>query len=346
MTSLRAAAAASAVAFAALVSFSGAAHADETTDDTEDHSLPLETHFDDPKPDDETAPAAAAAPAPVPVPAPAAPAAPPVPAPPPAPAALKPVPVPSPVVAPAPEPAPAPAPSFAPTFALAGASASDEGRGEKPTHADPSSPSTWHLALGVDTDAPLDVAGRFSLETPGRIRLSTALGTTPQAYASAVDGILRAVNAYDAGTSALFRAGFGKSLVWRTHAGIRPFANHGFYADAGYALVKLSGDTTASAVASAAGEGAVAGYVGDASYQLGTTLQMVDAEIGWEFPLVQGFRLRTAIGGAFTLASSTTITAPTADNSLTARASQDVDHAFQTYGFLPVVTVGLDYRFF
>ena len=46
------------------------------------------------------------------------------------------------------------------------------------------------------------------------------------------------------------------------------------------------------------------------------------------------------------MASSTNITAPTADNTLTAKASQEVDHAFQSYGFLPVVTVGLDYRFF
>ncbi len=319
----------------------------EDTPDSEDHGLPLETHFDE---------APAPAPAPVTAVAPPAPvvAAPPVneavAAPPPAP---PPPSVPVAHVTPAPaEPVqedatPAtPAPMAAFQLQPFGASSAPQD-GEKPVHASSDSPSAWHFALGVDTDAPLDVAGRLALETPGRIRLSTALGTTPQAYANAVDGILRSVNAYDAGTSALFRAGFGKSLVWRTHIGIRPFENHGFYADAGYALVHLGGSTTAGAVASAAGEGAYSSYAGDGSYQLSTTVQMVDAEIGWEWPLVQGFRLRTALGGAFTINSSTSITAPSGgDSSLVASAGKQVDQSFEKYGFLPVLTVGLDYRLF
>ena len=211
----------------------------------------------------------------------------------------------------------------------------------------------WKVAAGVATDFPVDVAARLAVETPFRLRLNTQVGFLPSGYVSAMNGILEGFGAYDSATGDLIKSSLQSSFVWRTHVGYRPFRKLGLYLDAGYGMVSLGGNaTTAALVSAVTGATYPATETGaDKSFDAKATLHTLDVEVGYDIPIARHFELRAAVGGAFTLGSSTTLTpdftprTPKAIDAFVAEGESYLNTTFRSYVFTPVFTLGANYVF-
>lgn len=208
----------------------------------------------------------------------------------------------------------------------------------------------WTGAVAAGTELPVSVGARAHIEAPIRLRLSTAVGVLPGPYVSAINGILVGAGAYDQSTATLIRETLSSSLVWRTHLGYRPFALHGFTVEAGYGLVALGGSASASSVVSAAtGSAPPVEATGGKTFSVASTLHMLDVELGWEWRIVEHLFIRCAIGGAFTLGASTSVTpdytprAPRATESFTSASAAYLDETYTNYVFTPVVSLWSGY---
>jgi len=215
-------------------------------------------------------------------------------------------------------------------------------------------PAAWHVAAGAGTDFPLALGARADVEAPFRLRASTSIGVLPGPYVDAINGFVVAIGGYDQSTADLVKAALSASLVWRTHLGYRPFEHLGLYGEAGYGLVALGGSASASeVVAAATGREVPPGEAtGSRAFDITSTLHMVDVELGWELALHERLRLRTAIGGAFTVASSTRIEptytprSPRAVSELARAGEAYLDDTYTSYVMSPVASVSLSYVFF
>ena len=211
--------------------------------------------------------------------------------------------------------------------------------------------SPWHLQVEALTDVPIDVGGRVTVEGPLRLRLSTSLGVLPSPYVDLINDVAVSAGWYNQQTATLISDSLGSSLVWRTHIGWRPFARSGFVFDVGYGLVTLGGSVnTSAAVAAAAGKNATA-KPSAPSYDVTSTLQMIDADLGWEWTFFRDHLvLEASLGFAGTLAASTSAvpqgTATRVGDAFGAEAAAYLDSLYTSYIFSPVATVTAGYRFF
>lgn len=217
--------------------------------------------------------------------------------------------------------------------------------------ADADASGTWRGAAALGTEFPMSVAVRGQVEAPFRLRLSTTLGVLPRPYVGAINGFLVGINAYDQATADLVSAALSSSLIWRTHLGYRPFRLHGFTVEAGYGLVTLGGGASAATLVSAV-TGQPAPEAGsDKNYSISSSLHMLDVELGWEWTLVKHLFLRAALGGAFTVGSSTSITpdftprAPRLTEAFAKAGETYLNDTYRSYVFTPVVSAWLGYAF-
>jgi hypothetical protein len=78
---------------------------------------------------------------------------------------------------------------------------------------------------------------------------------------------------------------------------------------------------------------------------------MLDVEIGWDWVFWEHLHVRTSIGGAFTLASSTSITPnyspklPRLTDDFTQYGVNYLNDTYTSYVFTPVVGLGVGYAF-
>jgi len=214
-------------------------------------------------------------------------------------------------------------------------------------------PSAWQLSVEANTDFPLNVGGRLAAELPGRLRLSTSLGYLPPPYLRAINSIAVDLGAYDEREGELIEQTLERGLVWRTHLGWRPVASAGFYVDAGYGLMALTGDASPEEVLVALTgidppdeEGAL-----DRRYEVRSTLHMVDVELGWRWLVGERFTGRLGIGAALTFAASTTVepqfnpTQPALTGIFTGLAERYLDDTYEKYVHFPTVSLSLGYAF-
>jgi hypothetical protein len=225
--------------------------------------------------------------------------------------------------------------------------------------AEPEQPASrtgdWHLGLEALTDLPVQIGGHVSLETPYRIRVSTSLGFLPGPYVDLINAVVVAAGGYDEATADVIAGAISNSLVWRIHLGWRPFRGHGFYFEVGYALVTLGGDVSGEdLILVATGYDPAAESSSEHDYDVGSTLHMIDVEVGWEFVFWEHFVVRVAIGVAATVGAHTEVEplfdpAPRAQrwvDGLSQYGADYLDDIYTTYVFPPVVSLGLGYRFF
>lgn len=214
--------------------------------------------------------------------------------------------------------------------------------------------SDWHASAGVGTDLPLAIGARAQVEMPFRLRLSTSIGILPAPYVDGINAFVVAVGGYDDATADLVKSTISSSLIWRNHVGYRPVKSLGLYGELGYGLVALGGSTTASTlIAGVTGKSFPSSEAsGNHVFDAAATLHMLDLEVGWDFPIADRLELRVAAGGAFTVASQTTIEprfSPRAArlvNEFTDYGEQYLDDTFTSYVFTPVLSVSAAYRFF
>jgi hypothetical protein len=213
----------------------------------------------------------------------------------------------------------------------------------------PPAEAPLHGRVEVESDAPLAVGGRVSIEAPARLRFSTSLGVTPRPYADAIGAVLSSMNVGPASTlvPVLLRDG----VLWRTHVGWRPLAKAGWYIDAGYSLFSIGGEFHSGDVLTPEQARLVQAKPTDALH-VHSVLHMADIESGWEWLIANRVYVRTAIGAAFTFAASTridTALAPPLSNyshEIGTRGVQTLNSLYVTRAFTPVLSVGLGYAFF
>lgn len=209
----------------------------------------------------------------------------------------------------------------------------------------------WRGAVAAGTELPMSVGVRGQVEAPFRVRLSTTLGVLPGPYVSAINGFLVGIGAYGDDTATLVKSTLSSSLIWRTHVGYRPFAKHGFTVEGGYGLVTLGGGATQATLVTALTGREAPNANDEKTYSARSTLHMLDIELGWEWEIVRHLFARVALGGAFTVGSSTTITPdfqPRAPRLTTAFASYGeayLDDVYTSYVFTPVASVWAGYAF-
>jgi len=212
-------------------------------------------------------------------------------------------------------------------------------------------PSPWHLQVEALTEVPIDVGARILVEGPARLRLSSGLGVLPSPYVDLINDAVVAFGGYNQQTADLIASSLSSSLVWRTHLGWRPFPRAGFLFDVGYGLVTLGGGVNASdAIAAAAGRNAPA-KPGATTYNVGSTLQMIDADLGWEWKcLGDHLVIEGALGFSGTLAASTSATpqgtAGRFKDAFGTEAASYLNGLYTSYVFTPVITAAVGYRFF
>jgi hypothetical protein len=214
-------------------------------------------------------------------------------------------------------------------------------RAAKPQIARAESP--WHLGLEANTDFPLAISGRISLEMPARIRFATSFGVMPKAYVDVINAVVVAAGGYNQATADLIASALKNAFVFRTQLGWRFHPKWGFYLDAGYSLAALGGGATAAQIVEAVTEIPCPNCKGQ-EIPVKSMLHLFVAEIGYEFVFFRHFLLRTALGFAGTVAASTTVESKSPTfNKFVAGYLNDM---YKSYGFTPTITIGAGGRFF
>jgi hypothetical protein len=177
---------------------------------------------------------------------------------------------------------------------------------DPPTKNASSSPAAdFHTDLGLGTDFPLGVGGRLTVQLPGRWQLATSLGWLPPVYADAINATLIATESTTEAKAKLIKSALENAVSLRFNGGWKPWEDHGFYTSGGYGLFVFHGGVTSGAVVSAAtGLPLPAGLSEAAPIDVSGTLHQLQVETGWQWNLAPRLLLRTAIGGAFTIAAA------------------------------------------
>jgi hypothetical protein len=162
--------------------------------------------------------------------------------------------------------------------------------------------TAWHAGIGVGADIPLDALNvGVVIQAPSGLRLSSSVGFLADVFLGGMD----APEGGPAAT-ALMHAALRDAVVWRTHLGMKPWKTHGFYASAGYSLCSFGVATTTGDAVSALVDRMLPVGLGSMVHMT-STLHALDLEAGWEWPIAQRFKFRTAISAAMIIASSTSL---------------------------------------
>ncbi|HEY3493920.1 MAG TPA: hypothetical protein VGK73_04510 [Polyangiaceae bacterium] len=197
----------------------------------------------------------------------------------------------------------------------------------------------WLLSLEGVTRIPLDVGPQIGIETPFGLRLFGSYGWVPQAYIGTLTGI--AANATnDARAASVLRLVEYSGNTARVTLGVRPFRKLGFYVDAGYAHVRLNASRDLPDID-------IPGVVVlRGGYRATTGLDLWVAELGYQIQIQRRLVLAAGLGVVGTLDAATTITpvggAPD-DPTIRAEAVRRIDRSFESYGYVPTLTLRIGF---
>jgi len=237
-------------------------------------------------------------------------------------------------------PQPTPGPASGPPLAPPDADTADDT--EEP------SPPFFDLALA--THVPLSLGGAATLELPGRLLLQVDLGWMPRAYGSAINSLVSSFGAYDGGVAALVDAALEDAMVVRAGAGWRPFPSAGFEISGGYTYVALSGSVSPAELADVVA-GTFASEIAqqlDQDISLESQLHNVHVALGWRWVAWDHLVIRANLGYTQTLGSSSSVDIPDhREGEALANPVVDatLDDIYSQYVKLPVLSVGVGYRF-
>lgn len=211
----------------------------------------------------------------------------------------------------------------------------------------------FHLDLEVGTEFPISVGANMVMTYPNGLRLSTGLGYLPNAYVEVINEVVQSFPySYDDATGDLIEETLKDSLIWHLHAGWQ--SGVGVYVETGYRLTALGGGTSSEALLAGITDWERTGeFNGSSGYDVSSVLHMVDIEIGWTTIIDERWTFRTALGGAATVAASTTVSAQTSPTGRTRQRFVEEFESFSEnylvdtyteYVFTPVFTVAVGYR--
>lgn len=196
---------------------------------------------------------------------------------------------------------------------------------------------TWLLSVEAVTHVPVDVGLQVGGETPFGLHVYAGIGWIPPAYAGLLRGIAAsATNDTDA-RAVLEQASYSGN-TWRIQAGLRPFKAIGLYLDAGYSHLTFSG----SANLSESGAPNLVAIGGN--YSSTTQLDAWFVELGYLGEIQNRLLLGGALGLMRVADSSTKLArSDGVSNPLFGVLSSRADSAFETYGFIPTITLRLGF---
>jgi hypothetical protein len=190
----------------------------------------------------------------------------------------------------------------------------------------------WLLALEGALNAPVDLGLRATLDTPARVRVLGGYGWIPSAYFSSIASGLTSDPRAESILDDLDFTG----NVWRVGAGVRPLPKLGLYLDGGYARASL--DASLTLASSELPELRAVG--GDAS--MSSRLNLWFFELGYQAQVLERIVLAGGLGATGTLDSHTTVDGSSViATSAISDLAQDVDDAFESYGFVPTLSLRL-----
>ncbi len=214
--------------------------------------------------------------------------------------------------------------------------------------------SDLHLDFEFGTDMPISVGTTVSLELPYDLRFSSSLGYLPDGYVKLINSVVESFpDTYDEATGDLIEETLQDALIWRTHVGW--YIASGWYIDAGYGLATLGGGTSTEALISALIPDASTSGNGTTIFDVGSTLHMFDAELGWKHVFQKRFTFRAALGLAATVAASATVSAQSSPEGarrqrwleqFESRTEQYLVDTYTNYVITPVFTLSVGYRLF
>lgn len=216
--------------------------------------------------------------------------------------------------------------------------------------------NTLGMQYGAEllTAFPVQLSVGGHAETPQRIRLHSSLGFFPSPYLKTINAAAESYDLYDESTSALIEAALENSIVLRLGLAWRPWSEAGFYFGGAYMLAflggGLSGEETLSAVTGQSTEGS---RREGREFDVNANVHFIDIEVGWRWLFGENIYLRTALGGAFTVASSTEVNpnwspsalAQPSVNALSRAGEAYLDDIFTRYVHTASVNVAVGWLF-
>jgi hypothetical protein len=191
----------------------------------------------------------------------------------------------------------------------------------------------WMFSIEGVTHAPIDAGLQVGLELPMGLRFFGGYGVMPSMYREIIT--VTAASAVDGGTRALVENAFDDGNAWRVAVGIRPFKSLGFYLDAGYSRVTLSGSATASELTGLSG-------VSAGAYDAQTQIDMWLVELGYQALIADRVVLGIAGGAMGAFGSKTTIESEGSDAPVFEEQAAQADSALESYA-VPTLTLRLGF---
>lgn len=208
-----------------------------------------------------------------------------------------------------------------------------------------SPPSLVRFDLGVVTQFPLAMGIQANLSLPFGIVLRADAGLTPSFYVDAVNSVALDMGAYDASTGAMIQNSSKEGWLLRVQAGIRPFEGVGFEVLAGYALLNVTADVSASDFEQVTGQW----MPGVARVGVFGTMHGFHAQLGWSGVVFDHLVIRGALGWLHTLAADGGVKVPAelraAADGRVEEIETDLRDGLRQYGFSPELELGIAYQF-
>jgi hypothetical protein len=223
--------------------------------------------------------------------------------------------------------------------------------------------SAGHFQLEAVSEFPVQIGVGFQAEFNSRIQFRTTIGMVPAAYLGIANDMLVGISdEYSRREAELIENVLERSLMWRAFVGFRPFKDLGLYIQTGYSMVTLTGSTTNTALLVDLNEGRLTeeeeeelrNNFANETLNAQSTLHQWGVEIGYDWGVTPHFRVRTALGWAYTFSSSSNVEAQfSADRARAQRIIETfenvgetyIDESMQSSVHPPWLTLGIAYRF-
>lgn len=207
--------------------------------------------------------------------------------------------------------------------------------------------------LEVGTEMPVTVGATVAAIWPSGWRISSGLGYLPGSYVALINEVVQQFPySYDADTGDLIEETLQNSLIWRTHLGWQ--TDYGLYFEGGYRLTTLGGGTSTEAllIGITNWEGSNSEN-GSGTYDVRSTLHMLDGEVGWSTEITERWAFRTGLGVAATFAASSSVASNTPPsgparqrfvNEFETFSERYLVDTYKEYVITPVLSIALVYR--
>lgn len=213
----------------------------------------------------------------------------------------------------------------------------------------------WHFDTLIGTDFPIEIGGRFMLETPSRLRLMLGLGGLPKAYQSLANDVIVAAGGYDAEIASIVDETIRAAFVLQTGVGLRPAKAKGFVFDVGYRMVMFTAQNTPSSVLGRVSNVTVPAELSEFAgneLRLRSHVHQVTVRAGWEWLAAERLSIRFDLGGSFSLDTTHKLLSyegsevPRAAQGYIEQAGVELDRMVRRYGHTPTVGLSFGYRWF